>query len=280
MATPGKSNAAAGGEIAIVTVAERIPGFWRDQPRLWFTQFESIVAPQKSSEENKYHLVVSKLAKEEVLQISDLLSSPPESNKFAALKDRLISIYEESEQKRFQKLLSEMELGDEKPSQLLHRIKDLGRGKLNDDTIRLMWLRQLPASVTTVLAVTDELTIEKLSQVADRVYESTSSRSSSRQQSEVCAVSSITEQLASMQLELAALRAEQAKLHASARHSNNVRVNRDRSRSRSRSRSRPYFQQRHGLCFYHGRFGDRAYRCQAPCSYDSSSQGEPKVQGN
>lgn len=277
MATPKGSSGTtttAYGDIAAITVGEKIPTFWKDQPRLWFTQFESIVAPQKQGDDYKYHLVVAKLTKDEIQQISDLLSSPPEINKYDAIKDRLINTYEESEQRRFHKLLSGMDLGDEKPSQLLRRMKDLGRGKLNDDTIRLMWLRHLPVSVTSVLAITDELSVDKLSQLADKIYEGTNAASTNRPTSEVSVITSLTAQLAQMQFEIAALRAEQAKYNSMNNRRNTAHNYRGRSRSRGRSFSKSRFEKprQDGVCYYHGRFGDRSYKCRDPCSWKAASQ--------
>ncbi|XP_075990176.1 uncharacterized protein LOC142985818 [Anticarsia gemmatalis] len=103
-------------EIAAGTsVLSRIPEFWRDQPRLWFTQFEAIVAPQKQ-DDYKYYTVTAKLSKEEIIQVSDIITSPPATEKYKAIKERLIGCYEESDDRRLQKLLSEMELGDQKPA--------------------------------------------------------------------------------------------------------------------------------------------------------------------
>lgn len=118
------------GEVAVVSVSSRIPEFWCDQPRLWYVQCEAILSNQKLSDEARYNLVVTKLGKEVVQQVSDILLKPPATGKFDTLKERLLKIYEESEIRQFQKLLSEMELGDQKPSQLLRRVRDLARDKI------------------------------------------------------------------------------------------------------------------------------------------------------
>uniref|UniRef100_A0A2A4JWD1 Uncharacterized protein n=1 Tax=Heliothis virescens TaxID=7102 RepID=A0A2A4JWD1_HELVI len=38
----------------------------------------------------------------------------------------------------------DIHLGDQKPSQRLRRIKDLGRGRFPDDTLRILWMEHLP----------------------------------------------------------------------------------------------------------------------------------------
>ncbi|CAH0673766.1 unnamed protein product [Spodoptera exigua] len=150
-------------------ILSRIPEFWRDQPRLWFKQLEAIVAPQKQGDDYKYYTVIAKLPKEEIIQVSDLITCPPPIEKYKAIKERLISCYEESDQRQLQKLLSEMDLGDQKPSHLLRKMRTLSNGNISDETIKLLWLRLLPPSVTSVLAVTEDIDVNKMSQIADKI---------------------------------------------------------------------------------------------------------------
>ena len=46
---PGASGAApaTAAEVAMVSIRERIPDFWKDIPSSWFAKFEAIMAPQK-----------------------------------------------------------------------------------------------------------------------------------------------------------------------------------------------------------------------------------------
>ena len=59
-------------EVDSVTVTSRIPEFWADQPRLWFVQFEAVLDNQKLSDAAKSNLVVTKLNKSAIQQISDV----------------------------------------------------------------------------------------------------------------------------------------------------------------------------------------------------------------
>lgn len=86
--------------------------------RVWFSHFESVVAPQKKGDRAMYQLVLAQMERQDIDHISDIIQNPPETHKYKALKERLIQVYEESEDEQFRKLLSEMELGDQKPSHL------------------------------------------------------------------------------------------------------------------------------------------------------------------
>lgn len=258
------------GEVAVISVTSRIPEFWCDQPRLWYVQCEAVLAPQKLSDEARYNLVVTKLGKDVVQQVSDILLKPPEVKKYDTLKERLLKIYEESEMRQFQKLLSEMELGDQKPSQLLRRMRDLARDKMPDETLRIMWQGHLPPAVRGVLAVSEVKDLEHLSAIADKVMETTQPLQVSEVQS-IHNSSSSTDQ--------SFILAEIAKLSLKIREMEQDRnFNRFRSRSRSASRSRNTTRRTPNctdwLCVYHFRYRHRARKCIEPCAWKKSEKQE------
>lgn len=259
-------------EVAAGTsVLSRIPEFWRDQPRLWFTQFEAIVAPQKQGDDYKYYTVTAKLSKEEIIQVSDIITSPPATEKYKAIKERLISCYEESDDRQLQKLLSGMELGDQKPSHLLRKMRVLSKDKIGDDTIKLLWLRLLPPSVTTVLAVTEKMDVNKMSEIADKILANsqiTEVSAVDQNKTNDDATTCILAQLASMRVELNAIQQGH-------RRSGQDYYNRQHYPLRSRPRANS--RERRHLCFYHDKFRKYAKKCVKPCDWkqgtNSGSQG-------
>ncbi|CAF4940433.1 unnamed protein product [Pieris macdunnoughi] len=100
--------------LAANSVSSKLPEFWVEMPRLWFAQFEAVMAPQKQGE--KFNLVISKLGRDSIQQVSDLVTLPPADNRYNTLKERLLQVYEESAQRQFQKLVPELELGSQKPT--------------------------------------------------------------------------------------------------------------------------------------------------------------------
>ncbi|XP_049886850.1 uncharacterized protein LOC126381422 [Pectinophora gossypiella] len=160
----------AAGDVAQITVSSRIPDFWQDSPRMWFIQAEAVLYNQRLSDAAKFQLVIAKLGKQVITQVTDILLNPPESNEYEALKARLLNIYEESKSRQI--LIGEIDLGDQKPSQLLRRMQDLARGKVSDDTLNILWQNHLPPSVRAVLAVSDTKDVNTLATIADKVMES------------------------------------------------------------------------------------------------------------
>lgn len=249
-------------DLFLISVSSRIPEFWVDVPGMWFVQFEAAVSPQKASDDARYQLLIAKLGKAVIQQVTDILNAPPPERKYDALKQRLLSIYEESEKRRVQKLIGEMQLGDQKPSQLLRRMQNLAGNCISNEMLLILWQNHLPTSARAVLAATDLKDVDKLAAVADKVLESTAPVDIAA----VAGTTSLAAEVAKLSMQIAEI---QKLTHQSA--------HRSRSRSKSRSRDRRAFRKSKSterasknpewLCFYHYRFKERATKCIEPCNW-------------
>ncbi|CAG9585472.1 unnamed protein product [Danaus chrysippus] len=171
------ASSQAAAEVSSIALSMRIPPFWRENPRLWYHSFEAATDELKKSSAQITQMVLVQLEKPDIEQISDILFNVPKEQQYQAIKERLISVYEESDSRQFQKFLSEMELVDQKPTQLLRRMRNLARDKISDSTLRMMWTKLLPAHVRSVLAVSKQFsfqtTLEELAMLADKMIEQT-----------------------------------------------------------------------------------------------------------
>lgn len=269
-------------DVASVSMPARLPPFWRQNPRLWFAQFEAAVAASKISEEQKFNLVVPLLGNSDLEQIADIILHPPSTGKYSTLKDRLISTYQESDHRQLQKLLSGLELGDNKPSQLLRKMRDLSGKLLSDEALKVMWLNQLPTQVRAVLSVNTESSLEVLAAMADKMMEhfepatvaavsteNSPSSSTAANEAQINAItalqiSMLTKQIEKISLEVAELRNNQ---HSSHRRQNSARRGRSRSHSRQRTDNARKPGDPDWMCRYHYRFGNGARKCESPCSF-------------
>lgn len=253
----------------IAAVALRLPPFWTADPQLWFLQVEAQFATQRvTADRLRYYHIISSLPPDVAAEVRDLLLHPPEQDAYATLKRSLIQRTTASEGARFQQLLTEEELGDRKPSQLLrHMQRLLGEKATSIDAslLRNLFLQRLPGNVRMVLVSAGDLTIEKLAELADKVAEvSTPSISAVKSPPVSSDLQLLREELSHLTDAVASL-----KLQAS----------RERGRSQSRSRST---HGRHAspargpevLCWYHRRFGDAATKCTRPCSHPGNARGE------
>ncbi|XP_073959739.1 uncharacterized protein [Choristoneura fumiferana] len=163
-------------EVMALTVSSRIPDFWTDQPRIWFIRAEAVLTPQRAGDDAKFDMVVSKLPKEIILRLTDLLTNPPANNKYETLKNKLLNMLEDSKNRQIEKLLGEMDLGDQKPSQLLQQMRNLAKDNFPEDTLRILWQNRLPTTVRAVLIASREASLETLANIADDVAEATRTR--------------------------------------------------------------------------------------------------------
>lgn len=264
-------------DLAGISIQSKLLPFWREHPRLWFAQFEAIVEPLKTSDDQKFRYALGVMQAVDIQQLSDIILKPPSTGKYEALKTRLLSVYEESASRQFQKLISGLELGDQKPTQLLRQMRELGKNMVPDDGLKVMWMNQLPVQARTVLSINNESSLDILAAMADKMLEhsepvtvaavSRTLEVQATQSSENTFFEKLTQKLDDLTFEIAALRSGGRERY---RHP---------FRSRSRSRSRP--RAAHGsspkpgdpkwLCRYHFRFGDRARRCESPCGKRNNS---------
>lgn len=270
-------------DLAAVTVASRLPEFWADQPRHWFIQIEAILNPQHLKDQAKYDLVLGKLTKSAIGQITDLLLQPPLTGKYEALKEKLLAIYEDSAKAQLQKLLSDMELGEQKPSHLLRRMRDLARGKVPDQTLCILWQNHLPQAARAAVAVADSQNLDSLAAIADKVLEAvrptphvaevqaSSSRPKATQSTEMGAVLAALEKLDGRlySLEERSRRPDFCRCRQRGRSSSR-RGTRHRSASRGKSSTRKTPDSPDWLCYYHYRYREKAQRCVPPCAWSKN----------
>lgn len=262
-------------DLAAVSLGTRLPDFWTDQPRDWFIQVEAIMSPQHLSDLHKFNLVITKLGKDIIKNVTDVLANPPDTDKYATLKSRLLGIYEETQKRQVQKLFREMSLGDQRPSQLLRRMRELGKGKLEDEVILVLWLDHLPAAVRTVLATKETKDLDILADVADRAMDSLSpifvdeighSAGTSRQSrasETICTVEMMMKEIAKLHLKMDKMGVDQKPRFG--RNRSRSRNQRSRAGTPSTGRRTPANQD--WLCFYHYRFKENAKKCVQPCNW-------------
>ncbi|XP_050324436.1 uncharacterized protein LOC126755735 [Bactrocera neohumeralis] len=229
--------------VEVAKVSIRIPPFWHARPELWMAQVESqFIAAGITSDKTKYHTVEAAIESNVLAQISDIILNPPNSELYTTLKNRIITQFADSEQKRAKKLLQEEELGD-------------SGSEINDNILKSIWMSRLPSNMRLIISISNEpldkvaLLADKICEVSDtpHVHVAETPDTATRNQS------SIEQQLAEITKEIASIKA------------NINRRSRSRSRSRPPSRSGMQNNNSNGLCWYHHKFGNDAKKCRSPC---------------
>ena len=256
----------------------KIPPFWPKDPALWFGQVESqFTLANITTEETRFHHVVSALTLEAAAEVRDMILTPP-TNPYTTLKDTLIARTSESAAQRVKKALDSAEVSDLRPTQILRSLERQLEGMKADPVLlKQVFLQKLPSAAKSIVAAnSDKMTATELAELADRVYEHlpeySGCNSVAHGEHENIATSS------NFSVRLSRLEAMMSQMLS---HTNNNGGNNHRRRQFSRSRSRSRFNPQGQYCFYHWKFGDKATKCTSPCQWNakpSSSSGNERRQ--
>ena len=180
---------------------------------------------------------------------------------YDAIKEELLKHTQISQKQRLCQLLTQDELGDRMPSQLLQHMQQLlGDAVIDDTLLRKLIVQRLPSGVQMVIASTlGSMSITQLAELADRIVEvSVQNQALPALVSEVSADSS---PLADLQAQVAALTTAIADL---TRHRSHCANSPSRSSSPAHSNSQ--------WCYYLQCFGSEARKCQQPCTFHSENK--------
>lgn len=259
MANPGAAADAAHGIGAAAVVSVKLPEFWKTDPEMWFAQAEAqFVLGNVVKDDTKFYHIVAKLDQSVICHVADLVSAPPQQDKYKSIKDRLISRFALSPGVRLERLLGSSDLGDMRPTHLLAKMQELAAGlNVNDDLLKMLFLQRMPHHIRPVLTISDG-TLPKLAEMADKLIETP--RVAAVASTPAPASNAMFDQMEDLKERLEVLSTEVRRLK---QDSSGPRRNRSTSRSRTSSAASV-------LCWYHRKYGNLAERCRQPCNFDAS----------
>lgn len=254
------------------------PPFSRRNVCVWFRQVEAqFQIAGIDNEVLRYNYVLAVIDSDIAAEVSDIiLQNPPSANPFTDLRNRLIYLFTDTEEKRIQKLLNELELGERRPSQLLREMRQLaGETSVPEEFLRRLFLQRLPVQVRYVLVKSQD-NLTALADMADQIMDIAGNMSdrtsiqtvtnptpvSSVQHNATISEITIDDRLAFLEKQIAVLTTE---FNGRGRLRSRNRSSRQRfsltSPKRSDSDSRE--------CWYHTNFKELARKCVKPCSFRS-----------
>lgn len=238
------------------SVSVKLPPFWADRPAVWFAQAEAqFHLAGIKNDTTMFSHVISTIDQRLIGEIEDIVLEPPPENKYNILKQELIRRLSASEQQRVERLVSDEELGDRKPTAFLRHLQSLAGKSKDDSIIRQLWMRRLPTQVQAILAAQEDLSLQKLAELADKIIEVTIPSSSkvyavNSEPNEDPSIKDLLIQLNKHFMDYTALQTR-------------GRV-RNRPASRTNSRSGTPVTKR---CWYHKKYGTNATKCTKPCDW-------------
>ncbi|XP_036347660.1 uncharacterized protein LOC118757038 [Rhagoletis pomonella] len=254
-------SAAATSEKAMMVnkVSVKVPPFWPEHPEIWFAQVEAqFSVAGVSTDSSKFNTVVAAVESNVLAQISDAILNPPDNGKYDNLKRRIIDRYCESEQKKTQKLLSDVDLGDKRPTQLLSELSELAKNKVSTEFLKSLWLQRLPVQVRAILQASNA-DLPDLAKLADKILEV----GDFQQVSVVAKGNAADETFSGISKRIERIEAQFDKLIQNTRYRPN---RRSRSVSRGRdARANTPMRTKGELCWYQQVHGDNARKCRPPC---------------
>ncbi|GFT39791.1 uncharacterized protein TNCV_4869491 [Trichonephila clavipes] len=186
-------------------VAVKPPAFWRNEPKLWFLQLLAQFSNSGiSNDTTKYNIVVAALDGNVLDFVVDILSNPPHDDKYKTLKNAFLNRLTDTKKSRLKKLLTDMELCDRRPSDLLRQMKSLARSSNSDELIKSLWLQRLPQQTQAILSISKD-SLNNIAETADKIIAVYSS-------SEVCSATNNSSPKSTNHNKLEALQANIAAL--------------------------------------------------------------------
>jgi len=244
----------------VAAVGVKLPDFWTSDPVMWFAQAEAVFRRSNiTTSFTKYDHVLMKLPEPVVVSVRNLVSTvrPTDTDAYEKLKARLTASYAKTRWQKAFALLRHPDLGDRRPSQLMNEMLALlPDGDNGDSTLFLgLFLLRLPVSMRDHLAAADLNTAAEMAAHADQLWDARAGESA------LSAVSASVDAVAS-----------RSPSRDSRRRSPDRRHSPDRRQGGQRPRSQtpgPGSSKR-SLCFYHSRFGQKALKCEAPCTWSGN----------
>lgn len=238
----------------LAKVGVRVPPFSPEDPALWFAQMEGQFSLAGITvDSTKFYYVSAQLDHHIAKEVKDIITNPPSENKYLKLKTELIRRLSASQERKVRQLLTHEELGDRKPSQFLRHLQTLAGTDVPEDFLRTLWAGRLPTNLQTLVASQRKLSLSDVAELADQVYDIVPS--TPQVATTEIAMDEMSRQISELTKQMSELRAQ---------------LGNYRHRSRSRTRVKQRFRSKSrdtSMCWYHNRFGNKATRCTAPCSF-------------
>ena len=253
--------------LAATAMSIKAPPFCSQDPSLWFCLLEcNFKASRISSSLTKFNHAVSFLPPEVLSQVSAVISTAASSDTpYENLKTALLTSLQSSIATRLRELLSKEELGDEKPSQLLSRMKQLLGDKyhaFDAELFKQLFYQRLPPAIQrSLFSVKDTLDPDAIAKLADDFLATlppTSHVSSVTTTHSDTQLTHLTQLISQLTTEVIFLKKQLQGGHRS----------RSSTPQRRQHRSRSWSQ---GQCWYHNKFGAKANKCLSPCTYNTSN---------
>ncbi|XP_052863823.1 uncharacterized protein LOC128270462 [Anopheles cruzii] len=135
--------------------------------KYWFIANGISAAQDKA----RYNYVMAQIPPNTLLELQSKLEDVPRTGQYAHVRKVLLEHHSDSQQRRLQRVLAEMTLGDQKPSQLYNEMRRVANDTISELALVGLWTARLPTNVRDIVVANRGPVSEKTA-VADAVMES------------------------------------------------------------------------------------------------------------
>jgi hypothetical protein len=203
--------------------------------------------------------VVAALPKDTLRLVLDIVTSPSEEAPYTALKGRILNTHQLTDYQWIEQLMQLESLGDRKPSELLTAMFEICPvGEEKSKFFAFLFLHRLPQELRIMLGEDDHQEVHQLAMKADKLWAIHGH----------CLHGSVAV-TAAPSAALNAVCGSLAKRGGQQRGKGRGRSSQPAAAASSTASPSPASLARSSssLCFYHWQFGDKASKCEAPCSW-------------
>ncbi|KAL7742614.1 hypothetical protein ACLKA6_013946 [Drosophila palustris] len=166
-----ESDDAMGSSTTVNRLAVKDPPFWAERPEIWFAQIESqLCIAGITADKTKFHTVVASMESMVISQITDAVLNPPTVDMYGNLKRNIIERFCESELKKIQKLLSDIDLGDRRLTQLLNELRGLVKDRINEDFLKSLLMQRSPPHARAIFQASND-DLSGTAKLAEKILE-------------------------------------------------------------------------------------------------------------
>jgi hypothetical protein len=261
-AAPGAGAAA--GQVREV----KLPQFWAARPAAWFTLAESRFRLKSITEEQQlFDHLLSALGDDIIAGILDAIEEATRTDApYTQLKARLLETHVLSDFEKLERLFRCEPMGGRKPSELLSEMLQFcPDGKEKDIFFHFLYLQRLPTPLRSMLGDVQPGDPRALAARADRLL-------ALNPHAQALIAAAVEEQQSAP---IAAVAQGRPFRGRGGRNNNQQRPRGGGQSSGNTAAAKnpspaSLARESSGLCFFHWKFGDKANRCETPCSWQGN----------
>ncbi|XP_075155997.1 uncharacterized protein LOC142229322 [Haematobia irritans] len=245
------------GNVSVLYARLPVPQMSNTNIEAWFTTMDFwFTASGIVADKQKTATVLAALDPNTVSQLADVIANMPLTERYDYIRRKITEHFADSEQRRLNRLLSELPLGDKRPSELYFEMRRVAGNTLGEAALKGLWTKRLPDFVQPVIAASTGTPAE-FTKITDSVVDAMSPN-------QINHVQASSSELADLRLAVVELGKKFEKLSCRSRsNSRRPTVRRNRSRSRSSHQNNGSSEE----CWYHRKYGRNALKCRSPCSH-------------